>query len=142
MQFFDKSIFSVSSRIFERFSGSVRINTMIRLKTRTLRKWMAIARQAGFKVREMSQILGISQKQLQRNIHRLFGLNPLHWLKKQRLTLAARLLKRRHSVKMIFYKLGFKQHSHFSREFKLFHGLTPTQFLARSFKKRLRTRTE
>jgi AraC family transcriptional regulator, exoenzyme S synthesis regulatory protein ExsA len=82
----------------------------------------------------MSRILGLSQRQLQRDTHRHFGLRPLHWLKKQRLTVAGELLKKRKSAKSVCEQLGFKQLSHFSREFKLFYRLTPTQFLARFLK--------
>jgi AraC-like DNA-binding protein len=86
----------------------------------------------------MSRLLRISQRQLQRDTHRFFGLRPLHWLKTQRLTAAGNLLKQRRSIKAVWRQLDFKQLSHFSREFKSFHGLTPTQFLAHSVKKRQR----
>jgi len=36
------------------------------------------------------------------------------------------------SVKRVAYEIGFKQLSHFSRNFKQRHGLPPTTFIARS----------
>jgi AraC-like DNA-binding protein len=111
---------------------------MTRLHIQNPNRFLTIARRSGFKIRKMSGILGISQRQLQRETLRHFGLRPLHWVKMQRLTAAARLLKKRQPIKFVCDQLGFKQLSHFSREFKLFHGLTPTQFLARTFKKRPR----
>jgi AraC-like DNA-binding protein len=39
------------------------------------------------------------------------------------------MLKRFQSVKTVAFRLGFKQVSHFSREFKLQYGVSPTDFL-------------
>jgi AraC-like DNA-binding protein len=50
-------------------------------------------------------------------------------LNEQRLVQAAKLLKRFRSVKTVAFRLGFKQVSHFSREFKLQYGISPTDFL-------------
>jgi AraC-like DNA-binding protein len=105
---------------------------MIRLRAQNANQFLDLAQQAGFKIRKMSKMLGLSQRQLQRETQQHFGLRPLHWMKRQRLTAAGSLLKKRRSIKTVSDQLGFKRLSHFSREFKLFHGLTPTQFLARS----------
>jgi AraC-like DNA-binding protein len=102
---------------------------MIQLKTRRASDWIDIARKAGFKIRRVAKILRVSQKQLRRNTQRLFKLNPLQWMKKLRLEAAAKLLIKLNSVTIAAERLGFKQLSHFSREFKLFHGITPRQFL-------------
>jgi AraC-like DNA-binding protein len=60
----------------------------------------------------------------------VFGRSAQEWLDELRLSAAAPLLRKRRSVKWVAYNLGFKQVSHFSREFKRHYGLSPTGYLA------------
>lgn len=93
-----------------------------------LRQW---ALNCGFRVAPLAKELGISQRHLQRYTCLLFGRSPQDWLNDWRLILAAQMLKENRSVKWVALDLGYKQVSHFSREFKRFHKLSPTMFLAR-----------
>ena len=45
------------------------------------------------------------------------------------------MLKAYRPVKVVAFDLGFKQVSHFSREFKRYHGLSPKAFLDHSAQK-------
>jgi AraC-like DNA-binding protein len=101
-------------------------------KPSNLREWLELAQHLEFRVCRMAAELGISERQLERTTQRLFGRSPRAWLSEQRLLMAAELLKRRRSVKIVASELGFRQISHFSREFKLRYGLSPTAFLIRS----------
>ena len=102
---------------------------MARLDIQNLKQWLAVARQSGYRASVLSKELRISRRQLQRYTQEMFGLSPQCWLNEQRLVLARRLLMERRSVKEITFGLGFRQISHFSREFKLFYGLSPNAFL-------------
>ena len=58
------------------------------------------------------------------------GRSPKAWLNEQRMIAARNLLFEGHSVKMVGCQLGFKQTSHFCREFKRSYCMTPSQFLS------------
>jgi AraC-like DNA-binding protein len=78
----------------------------------------------------LSKKLEVSARQLRRYTHACFGRSPQDWLNEQRLVRAGRMLKKVRIVKAVAFQLGFKQVSHFSREFKLQYGISPTDFLA------------
>jgi AraC-like DNA-binding protein len=107
---------------------------MTRLDIHNL-EWEQIARQLNYKATAMSEKLGISQRQLHRYTRELFGFSPQRWLKRQQLVVSADLLVKHRSVKFVSFQLGFKQPSHFCREFKLYYGLSPSAFLTRTCQK-------
>jgi AraC-like DNA-binding protein len=107
-----------------------------RIDIHNLDEWHRMAKQSGYRVNHLTQELKISRRQLQRYTRQAFGQSPQRWLDDQRLKYAAELLQQSGSVKAVSFELGFKQVSHFSREFKLFHGLPPTAFVNRSGKQR------
>jgi len=88
------------------------------------------AERSAYRVRGFAKELRISPRQLQRLTRRVFGQSPQEWLDEQRLIMAVPKLKRLRSVKAVSFQLGYKQVSHFSREFKQYHGVCPTTFLA------------
>ena len=73
--------------------------------------------------------MGVCPRQLGRYTHATFGNSPQEWLDEQRLIMAVAMLRKNIAVKEVALTLGFKQTSHFSREFKLRYGLSPTAFL-------------
>ena len=104
---------------------------MERVNIRDQRQWIDWARRARYRSSPLASLLGVSARQLHRYMRALFGRSPQAWLDEQRLAQAATLLPRLRSVKMVSYELGFKQVSHFSREFKRRYGIPPTEFVKR-----------
>lgn len=91
--------------------------------------WVEMARRARYKSNLLSTATGISQRQMRRYIKLIFGCSPHLWLNDQRLKLARTLLVKNRCAKVVCYDLGFKQPSHFSRQFKQHYGLSPSEFL-------------
>jgi AraC-like DNA-binding protein len=110
--------------------GKTGLGIMERVNIRDREQWAVWAEQAKYRSARLAQLLGVSGRQLHRYTRKLFGCSPQAWLNERRLALAPGLLRHYRSVKMVSYELGFKRVSHFSREFKLRHGMAPGHFLA------------
>ena len=67
-------------------------------------------------------------RQMERYFQDDFGCSPHEWLQEQRMVAARQLLMESNSVSSVARQLGFKQISHFSREFKRYYDLTPSVF--------------
>jgi AraC family transcriptional regulator of arabinose operon len=71
---------------------------------------------------------GVSLSSLAHRFKAETGLTPLHWLTRERLRLARRLLLEGQSVSATAATLGFATPFHFSRVFTQSEGLPPSQF--------------
>ena len=91
--------------------------------------WVRMAQASGYDVDALSKEMRVSVRQLHRYTHRLFGRSPKDWLDEQRLCRAAAMLTECRLVKAVALDLGYKHVSHFSRQFKLHYGLSPTAYL-------------
>jgi len=89
-----------------------------------------MAEQSAYSACVLSKRLEVTPRQLRRYTNARFGRSPQDWLNEQRLYRAGQMLKKCRMVKTVAFQLGFKQVSHFSREFKLQYGISPTEFLA------------
>jgi AraC-like DNA-binding protein len=102
---------------------------MHRLDINNRREWRRLAEQSGYRAGALARILQISRRQLQRYTRLAFGLSPQAWLDQERLEIAPNMLKQTRCVKITAFNLGFKQVSHFSREFRLRYGIPPSGFV-------------
>ena len=87
---------------------------------------LRLARESQYRAKELSEKLGISLRQLQRVFERDYNCKPQEWLNEIRMQTAYDLLSETEQVKEVAYSLGFKQTSHFSREFKRVYGCQPS----------------
>jgi AraC-like DNA-binding protein len=91
-------------------------------------RWEQLAAAANYDARELAKLRRLSIRQLQRDFRQNFGRTPQDWLNEQRIKAAQRLLLSGQPVKVVALELGFKQLSHFCRQFKIQQNLTPSQF--------------
>lgn len=97
--------------------------------------WKQLAATAHYNVRELANVCQISVRQIEREFSRSFSRPPQDWLNEQRLNTARELLLAGNSVKQVALDLGFKQVSHFCRQFKLHYKLTPREFVHSAIEK-------
>jgi AraC-like DNA-binding protein len=90
--------------------------------------WDLLASKAGYDARQLASICQISIRQLERFFRQSFESSPQAWLNRVRLSVAQQLLMQGLTVKETAYRLGFKQPSHFCRQFRHFTGCTPNNF--------------
>ena len=91
-------------------------------------EWKQLAVMARFDCKELAKLNNVSVRQLQRVFRTRFGQPPQDWLNEQRIVAAQQLLRIGNSTKRVALDLGFKQTSHFCRQFKIISGITPSQF--------------
>jgi len=95
---------------------------------------MSLARTAGFKTTRLAEVAGVSLRTLQRHFRAEYGITVSEWLKQVRLREASQRIRAGDRVKAVAMDLGYKQLSHFSREFKRAYGLPPSRVPAATHK--------
>ncbi len=100
-------------------------------KLNSVEAWLLLAKHCQFNTGEMSRRCQITIRQLERQCQKALGHSPQEWLNQQRMLAAQRLLLESDSIKSVAYELGYKQGSHFCREFKKYYQMTPSQFVSR-----------
>jgi len=90
---------------------------------------LEIAQQATWSVEEMAKLCKVSQDTLRRHIIQREGKTPEKWLAEQRFHLAIQQLRKGTSIKEIADSLGYQYQSNFTRKFKEFWDVCPSQWL-------------
>jgi AraC-like DNA-binding protein len=90
-------------------------------------EWTRLARTADFRATRLAGVAGVSLRTLQRRFKVEYGITVSEWLKRIRLQEASDRIQAGDRVKAVAMDLGYKQLSHFSREFKRAYGLPPTR---------------
>jgi AraC-like DNA-binding protein len=89
-----------------------------------------MASRAHYNARKLAALCNLSPRQFQRKFRQQFTLAPQHWLNEKRIAAAQSLLLSGKPVKVVASELGFKQCSHFCRQFKSFTQMTPSKFVS------------
>jgi len=82
-------------------------------------------------VRELADSVGMSVASFYRHFQRMMGMTPLQYLKKLRLCEARKLILEGFDVTSVAYQVGYESLSHFSKDYKSFFGVLPSQVLRR-----------
>lgn len=105
----------------------MRTRNYMRSRLNLVKDWPGLTISANYRIDKLAKNCGVSPRQLERFFHQELGKSPREWLTEARLTQAMTCLKEGSTVKETSFNLGYKQVSHFSREFKRFHGLSPAE---------------
>lgn len=78
---------------------------------------------------ELAFLTGMSLSSFKRHFHRAYGQPPGRYIRQQRLSRAAQLLKNsNHRISEVAFDCGFKDQAHFSKTFLKVYGSTPTAY--------------
>ena len=88
--------------------------------------WLPLAKQAGWSVKQLAKICGVSTRTLERHFKESVGKPPKAWMTEQRQKKAMKLLREGSFVKETASQLGYKQANSFAREFKKLSGQCPS----------------
>jgi YesN/AraC family two-component response regulator len=123
----------------EKFSRSLRLlpagAAVVSADERFLQKVLLVMEanvaNAEFDVEAFSREVGISRAQLNRKLTALAGQSPAEFIRSFRLQKAAALLKSQvGNVSDVAYKVGFTNLPYFSKAFRDYHGVAPSELLA------------
>lgn len=95
----------------------------------TVHKLSKMARHCGYNPQKLANRLNLTKRQLERVFKNELGRSPGDWVNEIRLLDSREMLITLQSIKEVSISLGFKQESHFCREFKRVHGITPREFI-------------
>ena len=87
--------------------------------------WEKLAKEAHFRPQALAELCGVSMRTLQRYFRARYNQTVSDWLRELRLNEAHARLKGCDSVKEVAFDLGYRQPSHFTRDFKQRFGVPP-----------------
>ncbi|WP_339837540.1 AraC family transcriptional regulator [Paenibacillus sp. FSL R7-0272] len=87
------------------------------------------------RMHDMARLAGLSVNHFIRTFKRQFGITPMDYIQKQRMTRAKQLLFSTDKIKMIAEQVGYKDEHYFSRVFKKNEGVAPTFYMKNKVKR-------
>jgi AraC family L-rhamnose operon regulatory protein RhaS len=79
-------------------------------------------------VRDLAVSLNICPDHLTRQFRQIMGITPMEYLRCRRFTRALDLLRKQRPISEVYIASGFRSINYFSREFKNFFKMTPSEF--------------
>ena len=80
-------------------------------------------------IKELSLKIGFSERHFSRIFTSIYGYSPMEYIMKLRLKLACVLLRNPdHNITEVAVKCGFEDSNYFTRQFKKYYGITPSQY--------------
>jgi AraC family transcriptional regulator, exoenzyme S synthesis regulatory protein ExsA len=80
----------------------------------------------GYRLQDLARVCHVSMRTLQRHFRKHYNTTLSEWMRELRLERARILLTQAESVKYVAFELGYKQPSHFTRDFKGRFGVPPS----------------
>ena len=90
--------------------------------------WAALAKSSRYCAAKLARECQVSARQLERYFQTKHHAAPHQWLNELRQMQGRLLISQGKSVKEAAFELGYKRPAHFTRGFKQFHGVPPTEF--------------
>ncbi|MBP1988858.1 AraC family transcriptional regulator [Paenibacillus eucommiae] len=91
-------------------------------------RWLTLQCHRSISIDSMAQALCYNRTYLSRVFKQYTGLSPTQYLLKVRMERSSHLLSKQLSIEEIAFTVGFSDPLYFSKQFKKFHGCTPTEF--------------
>lgn len=80
-------------------------------------------------VDELAFLCNLSPSTFKRHFQKIYHTTPNNWFLQQRMMMAAKLLRHgKEKPAEVFHKIGYENHSSFSKSFKKFYGMSPKEF--------------
>jgi AraC-like DNA-binding protein len=99
----------------------------MKTKLRWVKDWPERARAGNYRVEAVANECGASTSRLEKFFLLKFGMTPHELFRKSRLKRALKALVKGKAAKEAAFEAGYKQPSHFSREFKRVYGVPPSR---------------
>jgi AraC-like DNA-binding protein len=93
--------------------------------------WPELAAKVNYVVKDLSSLCGVAPRQLERYFQAKKGESPHAWMRGERLRNSVPLLRQFMTISEMHELAGYKSAAHFSRDFKQYYGITPSQLRAR-----------
>lgn len=97
-------------------------------RERALQALQDLAPLCDYRVHRLACTVHVTRRTLERFFAATTGHSPRHWLNRERLHAARRLLLSYRTVKDVAYSLGYPAPSQFCRDFRGEFGMTPSHF--------------